>query len=467
MKTTKILLLATFWGATHLCFSQGTTSPTLSEDKILQNNIGSPWGMAFINNDELLYTEKAGKLRLYKISTNTNTEITGVPSISQVGQGGLLDIALHPDFATNGFVYLTYSISGTGGHTTALGRGKLVGNQLQNFSELFRALPFFTSGNHFGSRIAFDKDKFLYLSVGDRGTMANAQDRNVHAGKVMRLKDDGTVPSDNPLVGVPNTKPEIYSWGHRNIQGMAMNPSNGKIYAHEHGPQGGDELNLVEKGKNYGWPTITFGLNYGGAIISTDTARPGLEQPLTYWVPSIAPSGLVFIQNRQAEGETDVLLGALAGTHLHWLKMKDDKKQLATKSMQGYARFRDVEQAPDGKLYALTEGINGTPNRLILLKSNILITSLQNEEKTTLETDVVYPNPSIGDASLKITLSTSQEVSVRILTSEGALAQPSVKQTLASGTTSVPLNAENLPKGLYHIEIEKGSRKTIVKWVKN
>lgn len=387
-KTLHILLTATFLGATQLGFSQGV-SPTLSEDKILQNNIGSPWGMAFINNDELLFTEKAGNLKRYKISTNTNTTITGLPTIAQNGQGGLLDVALHPDFATNGFVYLTYCIAGTGGHTTALGRGKLVGNQLQNFSELFRALPFFTSGNHFGSRIAFDKDKFLYLSVGDRGTMANAQNRNVHAGKVMRLKDDGTVPSDNPLVNVANTKPEIYSWGHRNIQGMAMNPANGKIYAHEHGPQGGDELNLVEKGKNYGWPTITFGLNYGGAIISTDTARPGLEQPLTYWVPSIAPSGLVFVQNNQAAGETDVLIGALVGTHLHWLKMKDDKKQLATKSMQGYARFRDVEQAPDGKLYALTEN----PNRLVLLKSNIVITSLPNEENATLEADVVFPNP--------------------------------------------------------------------------
>jgi aldose sugar dehydrogenase len=422
--------------------------------------------MAFMNNDELLFTEKTGKLKRYKISTNTTTEITGMPAIAQNGQGGLLDVALHPDFSTNGFVYLTYciAVNGISGNTTALGRGKLVNNQLQNFTELFRALPFFTSGNHFGSRIAFDREKFLYLSVGDRGTMENAQNTNVHAGKVMRLKDDGTVPSDNPLVGVPNTKPEIYSWGHRNIQGMAMNPANGKIYAHEHGPRGGDELNLVQKGKNYGWPKVTFGIDYNGTVISSDTAQPGLEPPLTYWVPSIAPSGLVFVQNAQNTNEADVLLGALAGTHLHWLKMKDDKVTLATRSLQGYARFRDVEQAPDGKLYALTE----SPSRLVLLRSNIVITSLENETETNIQNDVIFPNPSTAtDAKVRLYLDRSENVTIKVLSREGQLLYTAFDQQLSSGANTISLQAENLPRGMYCVEVNKGISKSVLKWIKN
>ena len=356
MKTTKTLrsiLIATFLGTTQLGFAQGTTNPELFEDKILQNNIGSPWGMAFINNDELLFTEKAGKLKRYKISTNTNIEITGLPTIGQNGQGGLLDVALHPDFSSNGFVYLTYCIAGTGGHTTALGRGKLVGNQLQNFAELFRALPFFTSGNHFGSRIAFDKDKFLYLSVGDRGTMENAQNTNVHPGKIMRLKDDGSVPSDNPLVGVANTKPEIYSWGHRNIQGMAMNPADGKIYAHEHGPQGGDELNLVEKGKNYGWPTITYGINYDNSIITEKKEMEGMEQPLYYYIPSIAPSGMAFINSNKYPGwKGNLLIGSLRFQYLERLEIKNGKVAYREKLLTDMGRVRNVKMGPDGYIYA-------------------------------------------------------------------------------------------------------------------
>jgi len=340
------------------------TPPTLVEDRVLINNIGAPWGFTFINNNEVLFTEKQGKVFRYVISTNTRTEITGIPAVSQNGQGGLLDIALHPNFGSNNFVYLTYAVDATGGQTTALGRGTLAGNQLQNFTELFRALPIRNDGQHFGSRIVFDRNNLLYMSVGDRGLPDNAQNRNNHLGKVLRFNDDGTVPASNPLVGVTNTQPQIFCWGNRNIQGMAMNPATGEIYAHEHGPRGGDELNLIKPNTNYGWPAVTFGINYNGTIVSSDTTRAGMELPLTYWVPSIAPSGLTFITNGQPNNEADILIGALAGTHIHWLKMRDNKRIASTRSMNGYARFRDVRQAPDGKIYAMTE----SPNRFVLLR---------------------------------------------------------------------------------------------------
>lgn len=338
--------------------------PTLSEERILINNMAAPWGFTFINSNEVLFTEKQGKVFRYSISSNTLTEISGVPVVSQNGQGGLLDIALHPNFSTNNFVYLTYAVAATGGQTTALGRGRLIGNQLQNFTELFRALPIRNDGQHFGSRIVFDRNNLLYMSVGDRGLPENAQNRNNHLGKVLRFNDDGTVPASNPLVGVANTQPQIFTWGNRNIQGMAMNPATGQIYAHEHGPRGGDELNLIKANTNYGWPEVTFGTNYDGTPITADTTRVGMELPLTYWVPSIAPSGMTFITKGQPNNEADILIGALAGTHLHWLKLRENKKIASTRSMNGYARFRDVRQAPDGKIYAMTE----SPNRFILLR---------------------------------------------------------------------------------------------------
>lgn len=358
------ILIVTLIFTAKPVFSQ---APELFEEKVLLNNISAPWGFTFINNNEVLFTEKRGKIYRYVISTGALTEISGVPAISQNGQGGLLDIALHPNFSSNNFVYITYAVAATGGQTTALGRGRLVGNQLQNFTELFRALPIANSGAHFGSRIVFDRNNLLYMSVGDRGTPDNAQNKNNHLGKILRFNDDGTVPASNPLVGVPNTRPEIFCWGNRNIQGMAMNPATGEIYAHEHGPRGGDELNLIKPNTNYGWPAVTFGINYDGSPITPDTTLPGMELPLTYWVPSIAPSGMTFIQNGQPNNESDILIGALAGTHIHWLKMKDNKRVSSTRSMNGYGRFRDIRQAPDGKIYAMTE----SPNRFVLLRTNL------------------------------------------------------------------------------------------------
>lgn len=397
----------------------------------------------------------------YSISTQIKTEIKGLPIIIQNGQGGLLDVAPHPNFTQNQLIYLTYTVGNTSGQTTALGRGKLENNQLIQFEELFRALPMVNSGVHFGGRITFDKENFVYFSIGDRGTPENAQNKKNHAGKIMRLKDDGTIPFDNPFVDSLNACKEIFSWGHRNVQGLAMNPITGEIYAHEHGPKGGDELNLIKKGANYGWPLITFGVNYDGSIISTDTARIGLEQPLTYWVPSIAPSGLTFIENNQANNEIDVLIGALAGNHLHWLKLKDNKKVLASKSMEGYARFRDVKQSPDGRLYAMTE----SPNRLVRLTSNITITSL--DQKSKINTTIVYPNPSLknGKITLAFSVPTTQEVYIKILTINGKLIQDIHKEYL-QGKHQFSFDVQNLPKGIYYIEICKGSDSNFLRWIK-
>jgi glucose/arabinose dehydrogenase len=399
----------------------------------------------------------------YAISTGTLSAILGLPAISQNGQGGLLDIAVHPEFDKNNYVYITYAVSATGGQTTALGRGILVGNQLQNFTEIFRAVPIRNSGNHFGSRIVFDKNNMIYMSVGDRGSQNEAQNKNNHLGKVLRFNDDGTVPASNPLVGVPNTKPEIYCWGNRNIQGMAMHPETGEIYAHEHGPRGGDELNLIKPNTNYGWPVVTFGINYDGSQITPDTTLPGMELPLTYWVPSIAPSGMTFIRNGQPNNEADILIGALAGTHIHWLKMKDNKSVSSSRSMNGYARFRDIRQAPDGKIYAMTE----SPNRFVQLRisglasSSLYDVNIVNEQENTL-----YPNPSMDESTLSFEVSSDQLVSVNIFNIQGALVQELPAQYCAKGRHLLAIQSYELSKGLYYVEINKVGSKTLLKFIK-
>jgi glucose/arabinose dehydrogenase len=383
------------------CMAQ---TPTLELDKVLipSSEMAQPWGMCFISADELLFTEKSGKLYRYVISTNAKTQITGVPAVSTSGQGGLLDVAIHPEFASNKYVYLSYSISGPGGSTLAVGRGVLDNNQLTGFTELFRALPFKSGSSHYGSRIAFDKDNHLIFSSSERQEQDNAQLLENHLGKIIRLKDDGTVPADNPFIGVNGAKPELFSYGHRNVQGLVVHPETNKIYAHEHGPMGGDELNLVEAGKNYGWPKITFGKNYNGSIITNDTAQEGMEQPIRYWVPSIAPCGMAIVNvQNQEPNEVNFILGALAGMQIQWVKIKDDKHVATYSFMHNYARFRDIEVSPDGKIYALTEN----PNRLILLKTNQIVTGLVNKSAASGNVRI-YPNPvtdvfTIDESDLK------------------------------------------------------------------
>ena len=438
-------------------------SPELVEEKILINNMSAPWGFAFINSDEILFTEKRGKVYHFTISTQTLNEISGVPTVSQNGQGGLLDIAIHPNFNTNNYVYITYAVAAIGGQTTALGRGVLVNNQLQNFTELFRASPIRNSGVHFGSRIVFDNNNLLYMSVGDRGAQEEAQNKNNHLGKVLRFNDDGTIPITNPLVGIANTKPEIFCWGNRNIQGMAMNPATGEIYAHEHGPRGGDELNLIQANTNYGWPEVTYGINYDGSPITPDTSLPGMELPLTYWVPSIAPSGMTFIKNNQQNNEVDILIGALAGTHIHWLKMKDNKRVSSTRSMNGYARFRDIKQAPDGKIYAMTE----SPNRFVLLRSNISIfNAIPDVNYQPIKNAVLYPNPCFGESTLSFYVSSNQFVSVKIYSSNGVFIKEISAQNLTEGKNSIFIESDKFAQGVYQIEILTGGSKSFLKFLK-
>lgn len=456
---TILCALGTFYGG--LGYAQ---APTLQLDKVLieSTNMGQPWGMCFITADELLFTEKSGKLFRYVISTNTKTQISGIPTVHTSGQGGLLDVALHPNFASNKYVYLSYSISGSGGSTLAVGRGVLSNNQLTGFTEIFRALPFRSGSNHYGSRIAFDSQNRIYFSSSDRQEQANAQLLSNHSGKMIRLNDDGTVPSDNPFVGVANARPEIYSYGHRNIQGLVIHPTNSKIYAHEHGPRGGDELNLVESSKNYGWPSITFGIDYNGTIISTDTAREGMEQPIRYWVPSIAPCGMAIVpvQNQQAN-EVNFIIGALVGTQIQWVKTVNDVHVATYSFMNGYARFRDVEVAPDGKIYALTE----SPNRLILLKTNQIVTSV-DASGSSEEIDGIYPNPAKDYIRIKTSNLSNEAFQINVYSSNGVHVESLSNKNASIDADGLVLNVEGLLPGFYVAKVVSGNTTKYFKWQK-
>ena len=291
------------------------------EFEVVAPNLENPWGFAFLPDKSILITEKSGKLLHFK--DNRATEINNVPEVYLRGQGGLLDVKLHPNYTENGWIYLTYSSSddGENGGNTTLSRAKLSGDSLTNFEVLYKAKPNTTASYHFGSRIEFDKDNFVYFSVGDRGNRSvNPQDITRDCGKIYRLHDDGRIPADNPFVNKKGAKKAIYSYGHRNPQGMAVHPVTGKIWTHEHGPQGGDEVNIIKKGANYGWPTITYGVNYGGTIITDETSRPGMEQPVYYWVPSIAPSGMEFVSSDlYPELKGKLLVGSLKFRYLEVL----------------------------------------------------------------------------------------------------------------------------------------------------
>ncbi len=322
-----------------------------------------PWATAFLPNGDMLVTERAGKLRLVKDGKLDPVEITGLPKIFYRGQGGLLDVVLHPDYAKNGWIYLSYSSPKAEGEegedngaNTALMRAKLKDHTLTDVQIIFKALPNIRSTPHFGGRIVFDKKGYVFLSLGERGKQDAAQELSKDQGKVVRLHEDGKIPSDNPFVNTPGAKPEIWSYGHRNPQGMVMHPSTGVIWEHEHGPQGGDELNIVEKGKNYGWPLITFGIGYDNSIISKDTARAGLEQPVTYWKPSIAPCGMDFITSDKYKGwKGDLLVGSLKFNYIQHLVVRGNKVVSREIILEKIGRVRDIRQAPDGFIYVVVE----------------------------------------------------------------------------------------------------------------
>jgi glucose/arabinose dehydrogenase len=331
------------------------------------------WGMAFLPGGDILVTEKPGRLRIIRQGKLDPQPIEGVPTVFHKGQGGLLDVALHPDFASSRLVYLSYSKPvGEGQNTTAVVRGRLEGNRLTGVEEVFEAKARTDRTLHFGSRLAFGRDGNLFVTVGDRGDRTdlgerqNAQNLTNHAGKVLRITPEGKVPQDNPFVGHPTALPEIYSYGNRNPQGLTIHPVTGEVWAVEHGPRGGDEVNLIRPGRNYGWPVITYGINYNGTPITDITAREEMEQPLHYWVPSIATSGLtIYNGDKFPEWKGDVFVGGMAGMQLARVEFdgtRPVREETLLKNVRG--RIRDVRTGPDGYLYLLTDSPEGELVRL-------------------------------------------------------------------------------------------------------
>ena len=327
--------------------------------KIIVPDLEIPWGFLWLPDGSMLITEKSGKILHFK--DEKTTEIKNVPEVKVRGQGGLLDIKLHPDYKNNGWIYFTYSSpegSEKGAHT-ALARAKLKNDALTEVKTLYKATPNTTKGQHFGSRIAFDNDGFLYFSIGERGERdVNPQDITRDGGKVYRLHDDGSIPKDNPFVNDSKAKKAIFSYGHRNPQGMIKHPETGQIWVHEHGPRGGDEINIIKKGANYGWPVITYGINYSGTPITDQRKKEGMEQPLYYWIPSIAPSGMAFITGDvYPNWKGNLLAGSLKFEYLEMLEIEDNKVTKRTKLLNDMGRVRDVRQGPDGYIYAAVEGV--------------------------------------------------------------------------------------------------------------
>ena len=364
----KVVLLAglLFFGACALVGAQ--TIHTEEVDfrlTMVTDSLNHPWAVAFLPDGDYLVSERRG--RLYRVRSNgSRSQLAGVPGVSSGGQGGLLDVVLHPDFAKNNWVYLSYARPVSGGAATALGRGRLQGDELQDFEHLFTAQPGRSGGRHFGSRIVFDHDGYVYLTIGDRGDMDSAQDPANHQGTTVRLYDDGSVPQDNPFFGQVDYRPEIYTYGNRNAQGMIVHPETGDIWQNEHGPQGGDELNLIRGGLNYGWPVVTTGEQYGGGRIGIGESHESMEDPVVDWTPSIAPSGMAYYGGEQFPAwHGNFFIGALAGQHLRRVVLEGNEVVHQEELLSGrVGRIRDVRSSPDGYLYLLTDSASGVLYRL-------------------------------------------------------------------------------------------------------
>jgi glucose/arabinose dehydrogenase len=332
---------------------------------LVAKGLAHPFSLAPLPNGDMLITERDGRLRIVRNGVLDPAPIAGVPMVRAAVLGGLLDVVLHPKFAENKLIYLAYSKPGENRMvTTAVARGKFDGKALTEVKDIFVANNWSTSTQNFGGRIAFDRDGFMFLTVGDRYEQERAQKTDDHGGKVLRLRDDGTVPPDNPFVGKAGYAPEIYSLGHRSEQGLAVNPVTNAVFETEHGPQGGDELNIILPGRNYGWPIVTFGINYNGEKVSDITTRADLEPPFVYWVPSIAPSGLSFYTGDKFPGwKTSVFVGgmfqgrtrATGQVQRVVLNEKGQPIQREPLLVDLHQRIRDIRQGPDGLLYVLTE----------------------------------------------------------------------------------------------------------------
>lgn len=338
--------------------TQEATVRAVTVAKGLEN----PWGFAFLPDGRILVTERPGRMRLIGKDGKLSAPVEGVPEVFAQGQGGLLDVRLDPDFTTNRTLYFTYAEPGDGGASTALASARLMDNRLETVKVLFRQQPKLGGGNHFGSRVVIGGDGMLWLGLGERFRFDPAQDLSNHLGKVIRLEKDGRVPPDNPFVGRNDAQPEIWSYGHRNMQGAALNPQTGELWTNEHGPRGGDEINVPEPGKNYGWPVVSYGVNYDGTPVGTGkSSAPGMEEPIYHWTPSIAVSGMAFYTADAIPGWKGSLFnGALAGEML--VRLEVDGKRITHEErlfLDLGKRIREVKQGPDGALYLLTDESSG------------------------------------------------------------------------------------------------------------
>jgi aldose sugar dehydrogenase len=336
-----------------------TTNLTVTE---VATKLAYPWGLAVLPDGSMLVTERDGRLRVIRDGKLVEAPIAGVPGVHNEGQGGLLDVVLHPDFATNNLVYLSFSKGTKAANHTAVVRGTYDGARLNNVQTVFDAAPERSTDAHYGGRMMFMPDKSLILTLGDGYSYRDkAQDLGSDLGKIVRITDAGQAAPGNPFIGKAGARPEIYSFGHRNVQGIARDPVSGTLYAHEHGPKGGDEVNIISPGKNYGWPVITYGVDYSGAPISLKNKQDGMEQPITYWVPSIAPSGMALYTGEMFPAwKGDLLVTALAGQHLRRVNL--DKGTVASQEVylaERGERYRHVVQAPDGALLLLTDDGEG------------------------------------------------------------------------------------------------------------
>ncbi len=324
-----------------------------------------PWAIAFLPDGRTLITERPG--RLWSYDGRAVTRIDGLPQITASGQGGLLDLIPDPDFERNNLIYFSYSSRFSGGLGTTVARARLSGSRLVDVQEIWRQNRASAGGRHFGSRLAFDRAGMLLITIGDRGQQDRSQDPNDHAGTLVRIAPDGSVPADNPFVRSGDGAADVWSYGHRNAQGIAINPDSGEIWLHEHGPQGGDELNIARAGDNHGWPVITHGANYGtGTRIGIGTSAPGMEEPLIHWTPSIAPSGMAFYTGDLMSGwRGDIFIGALAGQHLRRVVIDGDRVVHQEVLLdRAIGRIRDVRQGPDGHLYLITDDRRGSLYRI-------------------------------------------------------------------------------------------------------
>ncbi|MBN2814722.1 MAG: PQQ-dependent sugar dehydrogenase [Bacteroidales bacterium] len=332
------------------------------------SGLNVPWGLAFLPNGDLLISERAGTLHTFS-DGKLSPPIEGLPPIMAFGQGGLLDLALHPDYEQNGWIYIAYSALNTTSNkrigNTAIMRARLEGNKLADQQVLFKGIPDTDRGHHFGCKLAFDGKGHLFFGIGERGQHFDFPQKLDNAnGKIHRINDDGTIPPDNPFVNIPGALPSIYSYGHRNPQGTVIHPVTGEIWVTEHGPKGGDEINLVKPGKNYGWPVISYGINYDGTILTELTEKEGLEQPIFYWTPSIAPCGTIFVTgDRFRNWRNNMLVGSLRFQYLERVVINGHAVMHRERLLEGIGRVRNVVMSPDGLVYVAIEN----PGKIVRL----------------------------------------------------------------------------------------------------